>query len=271
VRRACIDAAIDGYEQAAISGLCHEGAWEAALSAIRSLPLGALDAPATPAAPAQDATAAPAPEGLGDATRALARRFASSGPPTAGSAAAAAGAIAAGLLEWSAALSARHGDEGRRKRARAIAGRAAALQAALGAAAQTDADRVEAWMRATRNARDASAGKHAPRDALDAATDSVLDVAARCAQVATLAAEVACEGHTAIRHDAVAALQLAASAAECALALAESNLGAAPETFATRNARRRIWRARLLLGRARPASEGARADSDPASAPRSPG
>lgn len=35
VRKACIQAALDGYENAAISGLCHEGAWEAAISAIR--------------------------------------------------------------------------------------------------------------------------------------------------------------------------------------------------------------------------------------------
>ena len=42
VRRACIDAAVDGYEQASIAGLCHEGAFEAALSAIRRADLDAL-------------------------------------------------------------------------------------------------------------------------------------------------------------------------------------------------------------------------------------
>ena len=35
VRRACVEAAIDGYERAAMSGLCHEGAWDAAISAMR--------------------------------------------------------------------------------------------------------------------------------------------------------------------------------------------------------------------------------------------
>ncbi|MDD3448303.1 MAG: acetyltransferase [Gammaproteobacteria bacterium] len=35
VRSACIEAALAGYENASISGLCHEGAWEAAISAIR--------------------------------------------------------------------------------------------------------------------------------------------------------------------------------------------------------------------------------------------
>ncbi len=38
-REACIRAASAGYENAAMSGLCHEGAWEAAISAIRMLDL----------------------------------------------------------------------------------------------------------------------------------------------------------------------------------------------------------------------------------------
>ena len=42
VRRACVEAAIDGYERAAMSGLCREGAWEAAISAIRMVDLAAL-------------------------------------------------------------------------------------------------------------------------------------------------------------------------------------------------------------------------------------
>lgn len=42
VRQACIRAVLDGYQQAAISGLCHEGAFEAAVDAIRMLDLAAL-------------------------------------------------------------------------------------------------------------------------------------------------------------------------------------------------------------------------------------
>lgn len=42
IRQACIDAAVEGYERAAMSGLCHEGAWESAISAIRMLDLEAL-------------------------------------------------------------------------------------------------------------------------------------------------------------------------------------------------------------------------------------
>lgn len=37
VRTACIAAALKSYENAAISGLCHEGAWEAAVGAMRML------------------------------------------------------------------------------------------------------------------------------------------------------------------------------------------------------------------------------------------
>lgn len=42
VRDACIEAAKQGYERAAISGLCEEGALEAALSAIHMLDVDAL-------------------------------------------------------------------------------------------------------------------------------------------------------------------------------------------------------------------------------------
>lgn len=42
VRTACIEAALAGYEQAAMSGLCAEGAWEAAVGAMRMLDLEAV-------------------------------------------------------------------------------------------------------------------------------------------------------------------------------------------------------------------------------------
>ena len=42
VRQACIQAALAGYENASISGLCREGAWEAAISAIRMIDLDAV-------------------------------------------------------------------------------------------------------------------------------------------------------------------------------------------------------------------------------------
>lgn len=42
VRAACIRAAVDGYENASISGLCGEGAFEAAISAVRMLDLESI-------------------------------------------------------------------------------------------------------------------------------------------------------------------------------------------------------------------------------------
>jgi len=42
VQNACLEAARDGYERAAIAGLCHEGAVELSLDAIRSLDVAAV-------------------------------------------------------------------------------------------------------------------------------------------------------------------------------------------------------------------------------------
>jgi len=39
IRAACLEAAIKAYEQASISGLCGEGAWEVARAAIERLDL----------------------------------------------------------------------------------------------------------------------------------------------------------------------------------------------------------------------------------------
>jgi hypothetical protein len=42
VRAACVRAALDGYQEAGISGLCHEGALEYAVDAIRMLDVEAV-------------------------------------------------------------------------------------------------------------------------------------------------------------------------------------------------------------------------------------
>ena len=42
IRAACIRAALEGYERAQMDGLCHEGAWECAIEAIRALDLQEL-------------------------------------------------------------------------------------------------------------------------------------------------------------------------------------------------------------------------------------
>jgi CBS domain-containing protein len=45
IRWACLDAALAAYQSASISGLCHEGAWEAAMGALRTADLTALATP----------------------------------------------------------------------------------------------------------------------------------------------------------------------------------------------------------------------------------
>ena len=42
VRTACIDAAVAAYEDAGVRGLCAEGRWEAAVSAMQSLDIQRL-------------------------------------------------------------------------------------------------------------------------------------------------------------------------------------------------------------------------------------
>lgn len=46
VRTACLEAALQAYEDAALQGLCAEGCWEAAVGALRSLDVGAAAAAA---------------------------------------------------------------------------------------------------------------------------------------------------------------------------------------------------------------------------------
>ena len=53
VRAACVKAALEAYEDAGIQGLCAEGRWEAALSAIRDLDLSRVLEPPAGAARAE--------------------------------------------------------------------------------------------------------------------------------------------------------------------------------------------------------------------------
>lgn len=50
VREACIQTALSAYEDASISGLCGEGAFEAAISAIRMLDVEAIAGAGAPGA-----------------------------------------------------------------------------------------------------------------------------------------------------------------------------------------------------------------------------
>ena len=58
VRNACVRAPLDSYERAQIAGLCQEGAWEAAIDAMRMLDLTRLPdpGPMEPASPPPPAT-----------------------------------------------------------------------------------------------------------------------------------------------------------------------------------------------------------------------
>ena len=47
VRRACIEAALEAYEDAQVRGLCREGAWEVAIGAVRTLDVAAVVAAAS--------------------------------------------------------------------------------------------------------------------------------------------------------------------------------------------------------------------------------
>jgi len=51
MRQACLDATVTAYETARLDGLCHEGAWECAVDALRAVDvaavLTALDAEST--------------------------------------------------------------------------------------------------------------------------------------------------------------------------------------------------------------------------------
>ena len=59
VRNACVRAALDGYEQAQIAGLCQEGAWECAVDAMRMLDLRTILGAQT--APPEDPPPPPGP------------------------------------------------------------------------------------------------------------------------------------------------------------------------------------------------------------------
>ena len=57
LKSACIEAALAAYEDAKVRGLCHEGAWECAIEALRSLDVRALaeaDAPKPPESRVRD-------------------------------------------------------------------------------------------------------------------------------------------------------------------------------------------------------------------------
>jgi hypothetical protein len=63
VRAACIQAAVESYEDASAAGLCAQGAWEAAIGAMQSLDIGALIQEAQPQPGSGDQTSMRLPSG----------------------------------------------------------------------------------------------------------------------------------------------------------------------------------------------------------------
>jgi len=184
----------------------------------------------------------PIDHALDEITALVASQFAKKGPPAAGSAAAVTGAIAAGLLEWTAGSLEERGSEELRPRARAIRGRAAALRSSLARASQRD-------MEAVRGLLDPAVSSAARVRA----SESVLDTATRCSQAVTLALELTPHARDAVRPDIEVAMQLAWSASVSALHLFEENLRGEEEgTEWMRGVKRRAWKVRLLLQRAAP-------------------
>ena len=203
VRRALLEAALQAHEDAGLSGLCAEGRWEAAVSALRSYDLSPRSATrAVEAARPQQATLAE-----------FAASVAAPVPaPGAGSVAAVAGMLAAALAEMVARLTAgrkRYGDVDADMRA--SAGRAAELGAALATLAERDAvataDVAAAFrLRKGSGAFDGSSAESIER-ALVRATEVPLEIARAAAEVAELGAFVAERGKAvAVSEAGVAAL-----------------------------------------------------------------
>jgi hypothetical protein len=59
VRQACIAVALQAYEEAGVSGLCHEGRWEYAVDAMQGLPLRPLVQALLPAAEDEEGKGSP--------------------------------------------------------------------------------------------------------------------------------------------------------------------------------------------------------------------
>jgi methenyltetrahydrofolate cyclohydrolase len=242
VRRALIDAALGAYEDAGLSGLCAEGRWEAAVDAMRSLDVSRVATPAT------DLTA--------DLSRVIATvATASSPPPSGGSVAASAGALAAALTQMVAGLTAgrpRYADVAAEMQQ--AAQRASALAAELLALVARDAAAVDAVGAAYRLPKvtqdDAAARAGAIERTMLAATEAPLEIARAAARVAELAATVAERGNRNAVADAAVAVLLAESVCRAAALTVGVNVGALHDMQAGRRLEREAAGAADAAGRA---------------------
>jgi formiminotetrahydrofolate cyclodeaminase len=172
---------------------------------------------------------------IGLSTADLLNEFATwNAPPTAGSAAALTGALAAALVEKVAGLTLEKASAGAERlrarygpyavRASEIAAEARTLRAELEAGVQEDAEAVLPLLRAPGQIEDREARELRRQAPLLAATDVLLHTAQLALQVATLADELRVHGYQPATSDAQVAMLLAATVAEGALVLLQDNL-----------------------------------------------
>jgi len=222
VRRALFDAAVAAYEDAGLSGLCAEGRWEAAVDAMRSLDL-------SPFATRESGLTA-------DLSRVIdAVGTASAPPPSGGSVAASAGALAAALTQMTAGLTAgrpRYADVAAEMQD--AARRASALAAEMLTLVARDAAAVDAVGAAYRLPKaagnDAVARAAAIERAMLAATEAPLEIARAAAHVAEIAAIVAERGNRNAVADAAVAVLLAESVCRASALTVGVNVGALRDT-----------------------------------------
>ena len=239
VRRALLDAALDAYEDAGLRGLCAEGRWEAAVSAMRSLDLAkvARMSPERRAEARNDDPVAILIESLARVVDVVGD--APSPPPSGGSVAAAAGALAAALTRMVAGLvRGRPRYAGVAAAMRDTADRAATLAMELSELARRDAAAVDAVTEAyklPKGSGEASATRGAAVErAMRGATLVPRDIARAAATVAELAADVAERGNVNAVADAAVAAVLAESVCRAAALTVRINLPALPDLIERR-------------------------------------
>ena len=220
--RALLDAALAAYEDAGLRGLCAEGRWEAAVDAMRGFDLSAP----SPKGPDLSITLSPVLAAIAGASAA---------PPSGGSVAASAGALAAALTQMVAGLTAgrpRYADVAAEMQQ--IAQRAAGLAAELLALVARDATAVDGVARAYRlpkaTEEAASVRATAIARAMHSATDAPFEIARAATAVAQLAARVAEQGNVNAAADAAVAAILAESVCRGAALTVRVNVRALRDT-----------------------------------------
>ena len=177
--------------------------------------------------------------------------------PAGGSAAAAAVAMAAGLVEKCARVS-----TPQMIGAAAIRKRAASVRSLAAAYIESDAYVYLQYMEALRSARGRSSAERERiiRPAFGGIVSLPLKVARSAAEVAGMAAELALHGKPSVRSDAVVALHLAAASAQASAATLAANVASRPDdaklTEVRELAARASERARTLRAPARAGGRG---------------